>query len=119
MASWLGLLLLISGLLSLVFNEFTVQVRRIWPWRRDPDDPIRDEELDEYHRLTVYLGSIAAIELGAQLATFDLPHLLLRGAVYLSFGAWLLIRRPVLRSKAFWLSLPQRGRGCHPSIRLK
>jgi hypothetical protein len=51
--------LLVSGVLSLAFNELTVRVRRTWPERRGDSDPIRDQELDEFPWLRVYLGSIA------------------------------------------------------------
>lgn len=110
MWTWLGLFLLISGLLSLVFNEFTVQVRRAWPWRRYESDAVRDAELNEFYRLTVYLGSIGAIEVGGFLAGALLPHLAFRILIYLCFGAWLLFRRPALREREFWLALPCRGR---------
>lgn len=107
---WVGIFLLISGVLSLIFNEFTVQVRRIWPWRRDDSDPTRDEELNEFYRLMVYLGSIGSIELGAVLTAIALPHVAFRIAAYLCFGGWLLFRRPAMREREFWLALPSRGR---------
>ncbi len=110
MRYWIGIFLLISGTLSLVLNEFTVQVRRIWPWRRDDADPVRDEELKEFYRLTVYAGSIASIEIGAVFADIALPHLALRVVGYLGFGAWLIWRRPVMRTKEFWLSIPHKGK---------
>ena len=110
MWSWVGLFLLVSGVLSLIFNEFTMQVRRFWPWRRDSSDNTRDAELCEFYRLSVFLGSIGSIEFGAVLAEFALPHAALRVAVYLCFGAWLLFRRPAMRERAFWLALPFRGR---------
>ena len=107
---WLGMFLLVSGLLSLVFNEVTVQVRRIWPWRRDDSDPTRDQELNEFYRLMNFLGSVGSIEIGAVLAVAPLPHVAPRVAAYLCFGAWLLFRRPAMRERAFWLALPFRGR---------
>lgn len=107
---WIGLLLLISGMLSLCFNEFTVQVRRIWPWRRDDVDPVRNEELNEFYRLSVYFGSAASIEIGARLGDVALPHWMIRLSLYVCFAAWLLWRRPAMRRKQFWLSLPRRGR---------
>jgi hypothetical protein len=107
---WLGIFLLISGTLSLIFNEFTVRVRRIWPWRRDDSDPVRDEELKEFYRFSIYAGSIASIEIGAVLADIALPHLVLRVVAYLCFGAWLIWRRPVMRTRRFWLSIPYRGK---------
>lgn len=110
MWTWLGVFLLISGVLSLVFNEFTVQVRRIWPWRRDDSDLTRDEELNEYYRLLVYIGSIGSIEFGTALTAAPLPHIAIRIAAYLCFGAWLLWRRPAMREREFWLVLPFRGR---------
>jgi hypothetical protein len=84
---------LISGVLSLVFNEFTVRVRRAWPWRRHDSDPVRDEELNQFYRFSVYAGSIVSIEIGARLAAVELPPLALRIVGYLCFGAWLLWRR--------------------------
>ena len=107
---WVGVFLLISGVLSLIFNEFTVKVRRIWPWRRDESDPTRDDALNEFYRLMVYLGAIGSIEIGALLAAAALPHLALRIAAYLCFGAWLLFKRPAMRERKFWLALPFRGR---------
>jgi len=111
---WLGVLLLISGVLSLLFNEFAVQVRRIWPWRRDDSDPVRNQELNEFYRFATYAGSIASIEIGAILAGIALPPLLLRLVAYLCFGAWLIWRRPVMRTREFWLSLPYRGKRRRP-----
>ncbi len=105
----IGWFLLLSGALSLVFNEFTVGVRRVWPWRRDDTDPVRDQRLDEFYRLHVYLGSIVCIEIGAILAEFALPDLLFRTVVYAGFGGWLLYHRPAMRRSCFWLSLPYRG----------
>ena len=106
---WIGIYLLITGGLSLIFNEFTVQIRRVWPWRRSDGDRVRDEELNEFYRLMVYLGSIGSIEVGAALTAISLPHVGLRVATYLCFGAWLLWRRPAMREKEFWLALPFRG----------
>ena len=111
---WVGIILLISGGLSLIFNEFTVRIRRIWPWRRDESDPTRDAELNEFYRLMVYLGSIGSIEFGALLAAVALPHIALRIAAYFCFGAWLLFRRPAMREREFWLALPFRGRKPRP-----
>lgn len=108
---WLGILLVISGTLSLIFNEFTMQLRRVWPWRRDDSDPVRDAALNEFHRLSVYAGSIASIEIGGMLAEASLPHLGIRSVGYLGFGAWLLWRRPALRTRTLWRSLARGGKG--------
>ena len=107
---WIGVFLLISGTLSLIFNEFTVQVRRIWPWRRDDADPVRNAELNEFYRFVVYVASIGSIELGASLVAVALPHVALRIVTYLCFGAWLIGRRPAMREKEFWLALPLKGK---------
>lgn len=87
-----------------------MQCRRIWPWRRDDSDPVRDDELNEFYRFWVYLGSLASIETGIWLAAVRAPELGFRVLVYLCFGAWLLWRRPAMRRTAFWLALPFRGR---------
>lgn len=110
MFCWIGVFLLISGGLSLLFNELTLRVRRAWPWRRDDSDPVRDRELDEFYRLMILLGSVASIEAGAVLAAVGLPHVALRIAVYLGLAAWLIWRRPAMRDKEFWRALPFRGR---------
>jgi hypothetical protein len=93
-----------------VFNEFTMRCRRIWPWRRDDRDPVRDDEFNEFYRFLVYLGSLASIETGIWLAAIWGPELGFRVVAYLFFGAWLLWRRPAMRRAAFWLALPFRGR---------
>ena len=85
--------MLVTGIASLVFNELTVQVRRIWPWRRDDADPVHDAALNEYYRYSVYAGSIVQIEVGALLAGITLPPLAVRIPVYLCFGVWLTWRR--------------------------
>ena len=105
MSYWIGLFLIVSGLLSLVFNEWTVQFRRAWPWRRDDSDAIRDAQMNEYYRLSVYVGSIVSVEIGKWLAQVDVGHGSLRVLAYAVFGGWLLWRRPALRTKRFWLSL--------------
>lgn len=114
MSYWLGIYLLTIGSFTLLFNEFTMRLRRIWPWRRDDADPGRDEELNEFYRLWVYFGSIACVEIGIWLAAISAPGLAIRVVVYLGFGAWLLWRRPAMRSAAFWLALPFRGRWPRP-----
>ena len=101
MSYWFGLALILSGMLSLVFNEFTMRIRRVWPWRRDDDDAARDAQLNEYYRLSVYLGSVATIEVGQLIAQVSICHWLIRVLAYLIFGAWLLWRRPALRRKLF------------------
>lgn len=101
----IGLFLIVSGVLSLVLNEFTVQVRRVWPWRRDDSNAVRDAQLNEYYRLAGYVGSVVSVEFGqwlAQLSILDWP---LRVSAYAIFGGWLIWKRPALRTKQFWLSL--------------
>ena len=47
-----GIAMLTVGAVSLMFNEFIVQLRReFWSWRRDDQDPQRDRWLNEYYRL--------------------------------------------------------------------
>ena len=114
MSYWLGIYFLVIGVFTLVCNEFTMRCRRIWPWRRDDWDPVRDEALNEFYRFWVYLGSIGCIEIGIWLAAVSAPGLAIRVVVYLGFGAWLLWRRPAMRKAAFWQSLPFRGRRPRP-----
>ena len=104
MAYWIGLFLIVSGLVSLVFNEFTVRVRRVWPWRRD-SDAVRDAQLNEYYRLSIYVGSVISIEIGQWIAHLSVGNWLLRVLAYVVFGGWLLWKRPALRRKRFWRSL--------------
>ena len=102
---WLGMFLMISGTASLVFNELTMRVRRVWPWRRDDADPSRDARLNEYYRVSVFFGSVACIECGQWLAQLNAAHWSVRCIAYVVFGSWLLWRRPALRQKRFWKSL--------------
>ena len=99
---WIGVVFLVWGVLSLVFNEFAMRVRRVWPWRRDDEDPVRDAGLNEFYRLWVYLTAVIAIEIGAWLTEMAWPTGWLRAVIYAGFGAWLLWRRPTLRSRAYW-----------------
>ncbi len=105
----IGELLLLSGCLSLVFNESTMRLRRVWPWRRDDLDPERNEWLNEFYRLSVWGGSIVAIELGLALADVAVVPRVARLLTYGSFGAFLLWKRPALRSREFWERVPHRG----------
>ena len=105
----IGILLLITGTLSLTLNELTVQVRRVWPWRRDEADPVNDKRLNEVYRFLVYVSSVVSIEIGLHFTGIELSNIWLRIIVYAVFGAWLLYRRPVMRTKEFWSALPFRG----------
>lgn len=102
MWTWIGVFLLVWGVLSLTFNEFAMRVRRVWPWRRDDTDPVRDAGLNEFYRLWVYVGAVVWIEIGVWLTALTWPAAWLRVVAYLAFGAWLLWRRPALRSMAYW-----------------
>ena len=102
MRTVLGWCLIVSGALTLVFNEVTVQARRVWPWRRDDSDPVRDEALNERYRISVFIAAIAAIEIGRVLADAWLGDLSLRITLYVVVGLWLLwgrARRERLRSQ--------------------
>jgi hypothetical protein len=102
---WLGILLTVTGGLSLILNEFTVNVRRaVKPWWRDDLDPVRDREIKEHQRLIVFLGSIISIELGIYLADIVPLSVPVRALIYLSCGLWLVWRR-----REFWLAL-RRGK---------
>ena len=93
MAYWVGIFLLVTGLLSLLLNELTVQIRRAWPWRRDDVDRDRDEALNDYYRYSVFVGSVVSIELGGLFAKVNMPHVLLRIAVYIIALGWLIWRQ--------------------------
>lgn len=108
---WIGLFLLVSGSLSLFFNECTVQVRRLWPWRRDDADVLRDRELNNYYRFSVYAASVICVEAGLTLTGISVVPLGGRVLAYVGIGVWLLYRHPDLRRKRFWNSLHLRGRG--------
>ena len=108
---WIGIFLIVSGLASLVFNEFTVQVRRVWPWRRHDSNAGRDAQLNEYYRFSVYVGSVLSIEIGQWLIQISVVHWLLRVVAYTIFGGWLMLRRPLLRRKEFWVGLLDVHRG--------
>ena len=104
MLELLGGLLAISGCVSLVLNEFTVEIRRhVKPWWRNDKDPEKDAFVREIHRHIVYLGSILSIELGAYLAHIAIVPWYLRLVVYFIFGAWLVYRR-----QEFWRKVVKR-----------
>ena len=106
----LGYAFVAVGLSSLVLNEFSVQRRRdMWSWRRDEHDPERDQWLDEFYRLQVYVTSVAYIEIGHGLSGLEAIGLPFRVAIYLAFGLWLGWRRPALKHPKFW-----RNFGYHP-----
>lgn len=97
----LGILLVVSGCLSLVLNELMVALRRRFkPWWRDDRDPEHDARMRDFHRCAVYIGSIASIELGWYLADLAIAAWSVRLAVYALFGAWLVFRR-----RSAWLTL--------------
>ena len=101
----LGIALMLSGAVSLVLTERTVQWRRtIWSWRRDDHNPVRDRWLDNFYSLQVHLASIASIELGIYLSDVSPMVWWLRLIVYLALTAVLVWWRPDLRAGAFWRS---------------
>lgn len=86
MAWWLGAFLLVSGLLSLVFNEFTVNVRRaVKPWWRDDENEQYDRWVKQFHRIVVYIGSVISVELGLWLIDHYPVELSIRVVLYLAF----------------------------------
>lgn len=106
----LGAILLIIGCVQLLLNEFIVQIRRIWRWRRDDSSPKRDQFLKDFYRFNIYATGIVYTELGCLMvdpSPFVLP---VRIAVYVLLGTYLFMRHPVLRSREFWRQVPYRGR---------
>ena len=98
MLELLGSLLAISGCVSLVLNEFTVEIRRrIKPWWRNDKDPEKDAFIKDVHRHINYLSSILSIELGLYLAHITIVPWHLRLAAYFVFGVGLIYRR-----REFW-----------------
>src|SRR5574341_233305 len=98
----LGVLLIINGCFQLFLNEFTMRIRRIWPWRRDDTDPKRNEYLKNFYRLNLYVTGIIFTEVGCLIVNVSPFHLPVRILIYAALGLHLFRKHPVLLTREFW-----------------